>query len=126
MDHLGTRLTVRQLLDWRFFEVCGEAKDGREAIEKVIELKPDIVLLDISMPGMNGITACHEIRRISPATKIVFLTLYDGPGFQAGTRPWAHGFVPKASADIDLIPTLNRLVGIQANDGSTSRRPATQ
>jgi DNA-binding NarL/FixJ family response regulator len=123
-DHLGTRITVRHLLDWGSFEVCGEAKDGKEAIEKVIELKPDIVLLDISMPGMNGITACHEIRRISPATKIVFLTLHDGPGFEAGTRPWVHGFVPKSSAGIDLIPTLNRLAGNPPDTAPKSRQAA--
>jgi DNA-binding NarL/FixJ family response regulator len=75
-----------------------------------------MVLLDINRPVMNGITAASEIRRIAPSTKIVFLTVHDGPGFRAGTKPWAHGFVPKSSAGTELIPTLQRVVGITANE----------
>jgi DNA-binding NarL/FixJ family response regulator len=111
-DHATARIAIRQLLEWGGFEVCGEALDGKHAIEKVIELKPEIVLLDINMPVMNGITTASEIRRISPSTKIVFLTIHDGPGFVAGTRPLAAGFVPKSAAGTELIPILNRLAGI--------------
>jgi CheY-like chemotaxis protein len=57
----------------RTFWICGEARDGKEAIEKVIELKPDIILLDINMPVMDGIRAAHEIRLVSPEAKIIFL-----------------------------------------------------
>lgn len=110
-DHFAARTTIRSLLDWHSFQVCGDAKDGKEAIDKVIELKPDIVLLDINMPVMDGITAAYEIRRISPATKIVFLTIHDAPANVQRTRLWAHGFVPKAAAGTELIPTLNRIVG---------------
>src|SRR5437016_10201496 len=95
-DHLAARTTIRSLLDWHSFQVCGDAKDGKEAIERVIELKPDIVLLDINMPGMNGVAAAQEVRRVSPSTKIVFLTVHDAPDFKVGARPWAHGFVPKS------------------------------
>jgi DNA-binding NarL/FixJ family response regulator len=115
-DHTAARITIRELLDWHSFQVCGDAKDGKEAIEKVIELKPDIVLLDINMPGMSGISASAEIRRVAPATKIVFLTIHDSPGFRVGARPWAHGFVPKSAAGTDLIPTLQRIAGITANE----------
>jgi DNA-binding NarL/FixJ family response regulator len=115
-DNATARVTIRSLLDWHGFQVWGEARDGKESIEKVIELKPDIVLMDINMPGMNGITAATEIRRIAPQTKIVFLTVHDGPGFRAGTKPWAHGFVPKSAAGTELIPTLNRLAGITADE----------
>ena len=58
--------------------------------------------MDINMPGMNGISAASEIRSIRPATKIVFLTVHDGPGFVAETGPWAHGFVPKSAAGTEL------------------------
>jgi len=115
-DHLAARITIRELLDWHSFQVCGDAQNGKEAIEKVMELKPDIVLLDINMPVMNGITAAYEIRRIAPSTKIVFLTVHDGPGFKVGTKPWAHGFVSKSAAGTDLIPTLQRVAGITANE----------
>jgi DNA-binding NarL/FixJ family response regulator len=113
-DHQAARLTIRELLDWHSFQVCGDAKDGNEAVEKVIELKPEIVLMDINMPGLDGIAAATEIRRIAPATKIVFLTVHAGPGFRAGTKEWAHGYVAKSDAGTDLIPTLNRIAGITA------------
>src|SRR5580704_13204372 len=104
------------LLDWHSFQVCGDAQNGKEAIEKVVELKPEIVLMDINMPVLNGIAAAQEIRRIAPSTKIVFLTVHEGPGFKAGTKPWAHGFVSKSSAGTELIPTLERVAGITANE----------
>jgi YesN/AraC family two-component response regulator len=53
-DHHAARTTLRELLDWHSFRVCGDAQNGKEAIEKVIELKPEIVLMDINMPVMNG------------------------------------------------------------------------
>lgn len=110
-DNSVARTTIRALLDWHSFQVCGEAKDGKEAIEKVIELRPDVILLDINMPGMNGVAAAYEIRRISPATKIVFLTIHDTPAVVQGVRVWAHGFVGKSATGTELIPTLQRLVG---------------
>lgn len=115
-DHLAVRNTLRTLLDWHAFQVCGDAKDGKEAIEKVIELKPDVVLMDINMPVMNGVVAATEIRRLSPKTKIVFLTIHDGAGFRAGTKPWAHGFVAKGEAGTELIPTLRRVCGHTASE----------
>ena len=127
-DHFAARTTIRSLLDWHSFQVCGDAKDGKEAIDKVIELRPDIVLLDINMPVMDGITAAYEIRRISPATKIVFLTIHDAPANVQRTRLWAHGFVPKAAAGTELIPTLNRIVGPSGTPPSSppkSRRAPT-
>jgi YesN/AraC family two-component response regulator len=88
-DHHVARITLRELLDWHSFQVCGDAQDGKEAIEKVIELKPEIVLMDINMPVMDGMAAAGEIRRIAPRTKIVFLTVHDAPAFKAGMKPWA-------------------------------------
>jgi len=108
-DNTVARTTIRALLDWHSFQVCGEAKDGKEAIEKVVELKPDIILLDINMPELNGVKAAYEIRRISPATKIVFLTIHNTPATKAVTRMWSHGFVAKSAAGTELIPTLRRL-----------------
>jgi len=128
-DYAVARTTIRSLLNWHSFQVCGEAKDGKEAIEKVIKLKPEIVLLDINMPGMNGVKAAYEIRRISPETKIVFLTSHDTPAVVQGTRILSHGFVSKSAAGTELIPMLNRLAGISGDeppDGPVkSRRAAT-
>lgn len=104
------RTGIRSLLDEHCFRVCGEAGDGREAIEKARELNPDIVLMDITMPGMNGVNAALKIRRISPATKIVFLTVHNLPGVADSTRRWADGFVSKAAAGSQLLPLLRSLV----------------
>ena len=57
--------------------VCGEAQNGEEAIRKVQELKPDLVILDVSMPVMSGLEAAREIRRIAPSTKIIILTMHN-------------------------------------------------
>jgi DNA-binding NarL/FixJ family response regulator len=115
-DNPVARTTLHELLDWHSFQLCVDAQNGKEAIEKVIELKPDVVLLDINMPVMSGITAAAGIRRIAPSTKIVFLTVHDGPGFRAGTKLWAHGFVSKSAASKELIPTLERVAGITADE----------
>jgi CheY-like chemotaxis protein len=106
---------IRELLEWHSFQVCGDAKDGIEAIDKVVELKPDIVLLDVNMPGMSGVKAAQEIRRILPAAKIVFLTVNDEPSTVLVCRMWAHGFVRKSAAGTELIPTLSRLAGISGD-----------
>jgi DNA-binding NarL/FixJ family response regulator len=127
-DHLIARTSTRRLLDRHQFQICGEARDGKEAIEKVIELKPDIVLLDISMPVMDGIRAAHEIRLVSPETKIIFLTSHDVPAFRNATERLSDAFVSKHKADTELIPLLNRLS--ETSDGNQpepikSRRAAS-
>lgn len=122
-DHFAARTTIRSLLDWHSFQVCGDAKDGKEAIEKVIELKPDIVILDINMPVMDGFTAAREIRRISPTTKIVFLTIQDSGPIVQLTKLWAHGFVAKSAAGTELIPTLSHIVGPSGTPPSTPPKP---
>ena len=127
-DHLIARTSIRNLLDGHPFRICGEARDGKEAIEKVIELKPDIILLDINMPVMDGIRAAHEIRLISPETRIVFLTIHDVPAFRSATERLSDAFVSKHKADTELIPVLNRLS--ETSDGNQpeslkSRRAAS-
>jgi len=90
--------------------VCGEACDGKEAIKMVKELNPDLVLLDVNMPVMNGMQAALEIRRISPRTKILFLTVLGPDEAKAGARLLADGYVMKSAAGKDLIPELERLL----------------
>jgi DNA-binding NarL/FixJ family response regulator len=103
------RTTIRSFLEPYSFQICGEATDGEEAIEKVRALRPDIVILDINMPVMNGVRAACEIRRIAPATKIVFLTAHAIPTVVHNILPWPDGFVSKGRADRELIPLLGRL-----------------
>jgi DNA-binding NarL/FixJ family response regulator len=109
-DNSVARKTIRSFLNWHSFRVCGEAADGKEALQKVRKLKPDIVLLDINLPGMNGIKTASGILRVSRRTKIVFLTIHNTPGTRTATRAWAHGFVTKSAAATELIPTLIRVV----------------
>ena len=77
-DHDVTRRGVRALFEnhpgW---EVCGEAADGREAIACAAQLKPDLVLLDIAMPNLNGIEATRQILRAAPETRVLILTMHD-------------------------------------------------
>ena len=75
------------------------------------ELNPDLVLLDINMPVMNGVQAAYEIRRIAPATRIIFFTIHDSPEAIAASRTvGVDAFVPKAAAGTQLIPTVQRLL----------------
>src|SRR5690349_11482777 len=107
------RSSLRSILNGQSnIDICGEAKDGQEALEKLGELRPDIVLLDIEMPRMNGIEAAREIHHALPSTKIVFFTAHPESLFE-GNRSWSNGFVNKLSAETELIPTLNHL--LQAN-----------
>src|SRR5260370_3936049 len=103
------RTTIRRLLEQHSFEICGEASDGKEAVDKVRELKPDIIILDINMPVMNGVRAAMEIRRIAPEIYIVFLTAHAIPGVMHALRPVSDGFVGKTSVGRQLIPLLGRL-----------------
>ena len=70
------RLHIEKETDW---EICGEAENGRDAIERVKELEPDLVLLDLSMPVMNGLDAARRIKAIAPHTHIVMFTLHNYP-----------------------------------------------
>jgi DNA-binding NarL/FixJ family response regulator len=77
-DHVILRQGTRQLLEHESdMDVVGEANDGAEAVELVRNLKPDVVIIDVAMPGMNGIEATKKIKEILPGTKILVLTGYD-------------------------------------------------
>lgn len=107
-DHEIVRIGLRALLsakhDW---EICGEAANGREAIGKVWELSPDVIILDLTMPVMNGFEAAEEIRRIAPATKILFFSAHDVPVTAAEVG--ADAFVAKTSPTQELIETIERV-----------------
>jgi DNA-binding NarL/FixJ family response regulator len=75
-DSNAVRKAVRSYLTERNFNVCGEAIDGQDAIEKTRELKPDLILLDLAMPGANGVVVASVVKDMAPNTRIVLFTMY--------------------------------------------------
>ena len=107
-DHELVRRGIRVLLEnhpgW---EISAEAKDGREAVERANELKPDLVLMDIGMPNLNGIDAARQILANSPATHILILTMhYSQQVVQEVLAVGARGFLLKSDAGRDLITAV--------------------
>lgn len=94
------------------WEICGEAENGREAVDKVAQLSPDVVLLDVTMPVMNGFQAATEIRRHSPKTKILIFTMHESARIaDEAMRAGADAYLTK-SAPLELIEsTLANLIG---------------
>jgi DNA-binding NarL/FixJ family response regulator len=77
-DNAGTRRLVRACIQQSSAaEVCGEAENGAEAVEKVKQLQPNIVILDFKMPVLDGLKAASQIRRLAPETKIILFTMFD-------------------------------------------------
>jgi DNA-binding NarL/FixJ family response regulator len=88
-------------------QIIGEASDGLEAVQKTGELKPDLVLLDISLPKLNGVEAANRIREIAPTTKIVFISAYqDSDAVQTVLSNGADGYVLKWKITRDLLPAI--------------------
>lgn len=107
-DHEVVRLGLKALLDRHpHFEVIGEASSSREAIEMVSNLQPDVVVMDVRLPGTSGIEACEEITRRFPTTKVIMLTSYaeDEMLFSA-IRAGASGYILKQIGGNDLIHAL--------------------
>jgi len=93
------------------FLVVREVSDGLEAVRKVTELDPDLVLLDINLPGLSGIEVARRIRRLSPRTKIVFLTQDFSDDLVAEAfNLGAHGYVVKARTSTDLLPAVETVM----------------
>ena len=107
-DHTIVRKGLRSLLLAEAgIEVTGEAKDGREAIEKVQQLHPDVVLMDIAMPTLNGLEATRQIKKRFPEVRVVALTMHadDGYLFQI-LRAGASGYVVKQAAPTELVSAI--------------------
>ena len=109
-DHQIVRQGLRSLLEKAGHEVVGEASDGREALKLARTLLPDIAVLDLSMPLLNGLDAAHEIRRIAPQIKTILLTMYTDKGYVLqALRAGARGYVLKTQAAEDLIRAIREI-----------------
>lgn len=108
-DYEDWRNLVRLLLQARpEWQVLFEAKDGSEAVQKTEELKPDLILLDIGLPKLNGIEAARRIRQHSPNSKIVFLSMDNSLDVvQEALGTGAQGYVYKGRAPSDLQPAID-------------------
>ena len=104
-DHTLVRQGLRKILEAQTgWEVVAEAGDGREAIKKALELLPDVVILDIAMPRLNGVEAVQQIVRRAPNIRVLVLSMYVDEAYVNRTvRAGALGYLLKDSADVDLI-----------------------
>jgi two-component system response regulator NreC len=107
-DHTLLRQGVRRLLEGEAdFEVVGESPDAGDAVEKARELRPDIVLMDIGMPGLSSFEAARQIRKNRPATKLLFLTMHDDDDYLVqGLEAGAAGYVLKDTPAPQLFTAL--------------------
>ena len=110
-DHTLFRQGLRRVLEeQRGWEVVAEAADGAEAVRSALELEPQVVILDIAMPRLNGVEATRQIARRLPAARILILTMYaDELYVTQGLQAGAHGFMLKDSADADLVRAVTDL-----------------
>jgi DNA-binding NarL/FixJ family response regulator len=111
-DHELLRFGIRSILksDSRW-EVCGEAIDGRDAIEKVRTLKPDVVVMDVLMRGTTGIEAVRQIKKLAPPTKIVMVSAHDSAAVsQLAKLIGASAFLTKAECGTRLTETIAGLL----------------
>jgi DNA-binding NarL/FixJ family response regulator len=107
-DHVTVRHGLRLLIDSQAdMKVVGEASDGEAAIRQALELKPDVVVMDISMPGMNGLSATRALKKAQPNARIVTLTRHaDDAYLQELLRAGVSGYVLKRSAPTELLHAI--------------------
>ena len=129
-DHEIVRKGIRNLIeesghkDW---EICGEAASGSEALEAVTALKPDLMILDIAMPSMNGLDAASRITSEGVRCRVLLFTMYDSKWLGAeARRAGAQGFVLKSQAARHLILAIERLLAGGTFFGGLEGEPAAK
>jgi DNA-binding NarL/FixJ family response regulator len=107
-DHATVRQGLKLLIDAQAdMQVVGEAGDGRAAIDRVEQFKPDVIVMDISMPGMNGLNATRTLKDLHPESRVVALTRYSDDAYlQELLRAGVAGYVLKQSASIELLQAI--------------------
>lgn len=109
-DHPIFRQGVRSLLEREGFRVSGEAADGLAAIQMAVQLNPDVAVLDLAMPLLNGLDAAREIARASPRTRTILLTMHtEDPYVMRALRAGIRGYVLKSQAAEDLVQAISEV-----------------
>jgi len=112
-DHVLVRAGIRALVDMiEGVEVVGEAGTGSEALRLTEELQPDLVLLDITMPGLNGFTTLEQITSQFPNVRVIMLTMHEAREYaMQALRGGAAGFIPKSAASTELRQAIETVMG---------------
>jgi len=115
-DFEAWRLEVRTLLQSRTdWQIVSEARDGLEVVQKASNLRPDVVILDIGMPRLNGIAAAEQIQQLSPNSKIIFLSMNSDPDvINAALSGGVDAFVQKMVAGSELIPAIDEALRMRS------------
>jgi DNA-binding NarL/FixJ family response regulator len=122
-DDQARMLEVTAALLEESFDVVGLLSDGHAALEATLALEPDVVILDISMPGMNGIEVATELRQRKNTAKIVFLTVYEDALIRISClAAGGSGYVVKEFMDSDLIPAMNEALAGHLASGFSSEQ----
>jgi DNA-binding NarL/FixJ family response regulator len=128
-DHEIVREGIRTLLsrfgtDW---EVCGEASNGSDGLEAVKRLMPEIVILDITMPGISGLEVARRLAKLGVATRILMFTMHDSEMLETEVRQaGAHGYVQKSQGGRDLVLAIRALLAGGTFYGAPPSEPSPQ
>jgi DNA-binding NarL/FixJ family response regulator len=115
-DHAFIRRGIQTILSpFPQWNLCGEAENGKEAIRMSRELEPEIIIMDVSMPELNGIEATRAIHKAQPGVKVILLTLHESAELlRSAFRAGARGYLLKTDAEQELVKALSVVIG----DGS--------
>ena len=110
-DHIVVRRGLRALIESQAgWELCGEAVDGRQAVEMVKRLQPEVAVVDISMPGLDGLSVTRQIVKEAPKTQVLILSMHDSEDIvREALAAGARGYVLKADAESDLLAAVKAL-----------------
>jgi len=125
VDDFGLfRQSVVELLGKRpELQVVGEASDGLEALQMALEWRPDLILLDIGLPSLNGIEVAREMRRLVPESKIIFLSVESSADMvQEALSLGARGYVVKTKAPVDLFAAVEAVLSVRTFVSSVKSR----
>jgi DNA-binding NarL/FixJ family response regulator len=122
-DHEVVRKGVRSLLLRSGYDVCGEGIDGEDGLAKAKQLKPDVIVMDVSMPRLNGLEATRRMRGILPDTQVVMLTQHESQEMvRQAVSSGARGYVTKSSIGKNLLAAIEKVTHHETFFGSAANR----